>query len=662
MTYAVLDLETTSKQSFKRVANPFDADNRIVLEGILFPGKQITIWDKASLNFVSLREKLTTLVGHNIKFDLLYLWDYPRLQEWIANGGKIFDTMVAQYILDAQKPESLALEVLAPTYGGTKKTAISKLIKAGRCPGELYKKYPKALRRYLCGDLSNTEIVMLKQLQLLNKEGQLNLTKALMDSVLATTEMEFNGIYVNREVHKELKTNKIYEIADKLAELEKQVNTIWSCKAIKFNPASNDHVSLLFFGGQTKYKERQPIWDASNSQPQRIKTGKNAGLIKYKNVELNYTFMQIIEPGKITKPVKKLGFYQVNDAVISKIATKRGNVGNIARLLLDYRAATKELNTYYEGFEECIQPDNCIHGSLNQCVTDTGRLASSKPNLQNMPRKGTSQFKKIFTSRFGDDGVLIEADFKQLEVVGAAFLSNDPVMKAEITSGVDMHLLNAEWVYSKPKEEVTDDERTRVKQQTFQLLYGASAYALSLSVGCTKDEAQAFIDGFYAKYKGVAAWHKKLEMDVYKNAVFSPDGRRTSIYKNVSGRKLKFKEVIRKSGNVEFNLPDIKNYPVQSFATGDIVPIQIGKLYRALLPYRDKVKLINTVHDSVLLDCEKKFARETCKIIKDVLEYSRWMMDLWNIDFDLPLKVDISIGNSWYDLVKASNYFNLNSD
>lgn len=657
MTYAVLDLETTNKQSFKRVANPFDADNKIVLLGTLI-NDNVGIWDKPVLDFTAC--DINCLVGHNIKFDLLYLWDYPRLQEWILKGGKIFDTMVAQYIIDAQKPESLSLDVLAPKYGGTKKTGVSKLIKAGRCPSELYKKYPKALRRYLVGDLVNTDIVLKNQLKILHKEGQLNLAKAMMDSVLATTEMEFNGIYVNREVHKELKTEKMYEIADKLAKLEKEVAAIWPNNKIKFNPASNDHISLLFFGGEIKYKIKKELFDPSSSEKILIKTGKNAGMPKTKLFEEVCTFAPLMNL-KIAKPVKKVGFYRVDDSIITHISKFKNKAGNIARLLLSYRAATKELGTYYEGFEACIQHDGFIHGSLNQCVTDTGRLASSKPNLQNMPRKGTSKFKKIFTSRWGDGGVLIEADKKQLEVVAAAFLSGDTILKAEINSGVDMHYANAEWVYKKPKEEVTDDERTLVKALTFQLLYGASSYALSLSVGCTKEEAQAFIDGFYAKYKGVASWHKKLEYDVYRVASMPENGTlRTSVYTNITGRKLKFKEVVRKNGNTEFNLPDIKNYPVQSFATGDIVPIQIGRLYRALLPYRDKVKLINTVHDSVLLDCKKEFARETCKIIKDVLEYSSWMKNLWDIDFDLPLKVDISIGSSWYDLIKADKYFELN--
>lgn len=658
MIFATLDLETTNKESFKRIANPFDRDNKIVLLAFKTKGCDPVVLDKVDLSNLF---NVDVLIGHNFKFDMLYLWDYPRFQQWLLNGGRIFDTMQAQYILEAQKPESLALDILAPKYGGTRKTKVSKLIKAGICFSEIYRKYPKIAKRYAGFDVINTELVAIEQLKLLHKNGQLNLAKALMDSILATTEMEYNGMYVNSEIHKELKTAKIYEISDKLASLEKEVNSIWPCPAVKFNPGSNDHISLVFFGGQIKYKVKKPVLDEDTGIVKLVKTGKYAGQEKLQLMPAVCIYTPLVVPTRFTKPVKKAGFYQVDDSVVSKLATKRGKVGNIAKLLLDYRALVKELSTYYESFERCIQPDRCVHGSLNQCVTDTGRLASSKPNLQNLPRKGTSKFKQVFTSRFANEGVLIEADFKQLEVVAAAFLANDLIMKTEILSGVDMHLLNAEWVYKKPKEQVTDDERTRVKQQTFQLLYGATAYSLSLSVGCSVEAAQTFIDGFYAKYKGVAKWHRELVVTIYGNAQFSSDGLRTSLYKNITGRLLKFKEVVRKYGNVEFNLPDIKNYPVQSFATGDIVPVQLGRLFRALLPYRDKVLLINTVHDSVLLDCKKEFAEEACKIIKNVLEYSSWMKDLWNIDFDLPLNVDISIGNSWYDLIKASVYFNLNS-
>lgn len=659
MTYAVLDLETTIKESFKRKANPFDHDNRIVLFGYKKSDSTFGISEKVDFDFLS---SIKTIVGHNIKFDLLYLWDYPRLQEWLKNGGRIFDTIVAEYILQAQKPDSLALDDLAPKYGGSRKNRISALIKAGKCTSYLYKKYPKSMRKYLEGDLLNTEIVMLAQLKLLKKEGQLNLAKALMDSVLAITEMEFNGLYINQYIHGLLRNQIRFEIREKLAALENEVTKIWPPISVAFNPASNDHISLLFFGGELKYKMHQKIIDGSGNHVV-YKTGNKKGQFKYKLYNGVQNLTGLISTNKLTRPVKKLGFYKVDDSVISKIATKKGKAAKTAQLLLEYRALKKEQSTYYEAFGELIQSDGCIHGSLNQCVTDTGRLASSKPNIQNLPRKGTSHFKKIFTSRFEEAGMIMEADMKQLEVVAAAFLSNDVLLKEEIKSGVDLHYTNAEWVYKKPKEQITDDERTLVKRQTFQLLYGATPYGLAKSVGCSEEEARLFINGFYTKYKGVADWHKKLEYDVYRSAKVPENGNfRSSIYKNITGRKLKFTEVQRKNGSIEFNLPDIKNYPVQSFATGDIVPIQLGRLYRALLPYRDKVLLINTVHDSVLLDCKKKFAYETCKILKSVLEYSRWMKEIWNIDFDLPLKVDIKIGNNWYDLIDYNEYFKQNQD
>jgi DNA polymerase-1 len=653
MTYCVLDLETTNKTTYKRMANPFDTDNRIVLLGYKIKGQEVVIQNKVDLSFLS---SVDVLVGHNIKFDLLYLWDYPRFQEWLANGGRVFDTMIAEYILQAQQATSLKLDELAPKYGGTHKDVeVSTMIKNGICPSTIDQ---KRLAEYLVGDVENTEIVLTKQFNLLKQHGQLQLAIAVMDSVLTTSEMEYNGLYVNRPRLKELKTKKIYEIVDLENELQKIIKRHWTAP-VKFNPASNDHVSVLLFGGVVKNKERVEV--LKDGVPETFKTGQNAGKVKTRLENKEYKIDGLVFHNGLTQPVQKAGFYKVDEDVVTKVGNKGGKAGTIARLITQFRSASKELNTYYEGFNKYIDEEGIIHGSLNQTVTFTGRLSSSKPNLQNIPREGTCEFKDVFVSRY-PNGVIIEADFKQLEVVAAAFLSKDQILQREMIQGVDIHLANGEWVYGKPSSEISSEERTLVKVQTFQLLYGASAYALAMAVGCTEDEAQGFIDGFYGKYQGVRKWHSELALEVFSSARQIPGTPiREGFYKSITGRSYKFTQFKKKSGEITFNLPDIKNYPVQGFATADIVVAQLGRLYRALQPYREHIKLINTVHDSVLLDCKEEYALRACQLLKDVLECTEWMNQAWNISFNLPLRVDISIGKSWYDLIKYHRYLELNS-
>lgn len=652
MPYCIIDLETTIKSSYKRVANPFDKDNRITMLGYKLEGQESIIQtNKIDLSFL---DHCTVLIGQNIKFDLLYLWDYPRLQNWIAKGGKIFDTMIAEYILEAQTPKAhrgLSLDVIAVKYGGTSKNRISKLIKGGKCTSYLLEHYPKMMHKYLIGDLVNTEIVALAQLSRLRGSNRLKLAKLIMESVLTTTEMEYNGLYVDQNNLKQLSilnTNKLSTLRNNFFELLCSLKNDWPLH-VDLNINSNDHISLLFFGGEIKYTSLQPKLD-SDGQQIFIKTGKSAGEPKLQSIITSVKVKALIQSTKnTTKPVKKAGFYAVNEPVLQTISKFAGTPGKLATMLLEQRTLQKELSTYCDGLSELIQSDGLIHHQLNQAVTHTGRLSSSTPNGQNIPKKSYSKVKKIFSSRFGEDGVIMEADFKQLEVVVAAFLSQDLILINELNSGRDMHFDNAKWLYH--KEDISAEERGRTKEITFQLIYGASAYAMAKSTNLDQNDCQRFIDRFYDKYSTFAEWHKELVAEVLSNRHLSTDGTTYEAnFESITGRIYRFKEILKYDGSLALNLPDIKNYPVQGLATGDIVPIQLGRLYRALLTHKSTIRVVNTVHDSVLLDVHKNSTDLARQICKDVLQCMDWFKPLTGIDFNLNLTVDIKHGQTWWDL------------
>lgn len=652
MPYCIIDLETTIVESYKRVANPFDKNNRITMLGYKLEGQDCVIQTtRLDLSFL---DHCTVLIGQNIKFDLLYLWDYPRLKLWLDKGGKIFDTMIGEYILEAQSPKAhkgLSLDTLAVKYGGTSKNRISKLIKGGKCTSYLLEHYPKMMHKYLIGDLVNTEIVALAELKRLKEAGQLKLAKLIMESVLATTQMEYNGLYIdqkNLEQLSILNTNRLRVLKDNFNELLYSLKDEWPIH-VDFNINSNDHVSLLFFGGEIKYTYLTPKLDV-DGQVLLFKTGKSVGEPRMQSTISSVRLKPLVQPTKnTTKPVKKAGFYAVNEPVLQIISKFSGSAGKLATLLLEQRTVQKELSTYCEGLKYLIQSDGLIHHQLNQAVTHTGRLSSSTPNGQNIPKSAYSKVKKIFTSRFGDQGVIMEADFKQLEVVVAAFLSQDLVLINELNSGRDMHLDNAKWLYH--KDDISAEERGRTKEITFQLIYGASAYAMSKSTNLDQNDCQRFIDRFYDKYNKFADWHKVLVGNVLSDRHLSSDGTTyEAMFSSISGRKYRFREMLKHDGSLALNLPDIKNYPVQGLATGDIVPIQLGRLFRALQHTEGTIFIINTVHDSVLLDVHKNSLELARQICKDVLQCVDWFKPLTGVEFNLNLIVDIKHGATWWDL------------
>ena len=176
--------------------------------------------------------------------------------------------------------------------------------------------------------------------------------------------------------------------------------------------------------------------------------------------------------------------------------------------------------------------------------------------MQNMPRGGTFPIKRVFVSRF-PEGSIIEADFAQLEFRAAAFLSQDKVAMEEINTGFDVHSYTAK-VISDAGQPTT---RQEAKAHTFAPLFGATGY------GRSKAEA-AYYEHFVEKYKGIAAWHKKL----------GDEAIRFQKITNVSGRQYAFPEVVRRANGTPSHFTMIKNYPVQGFATGDVVPVVLNEM------------------------------------------------------------------------------------
>ena len=523
MTYLVWDLETTTRTSFKRKGNPFDPDNYVVMSGWKREGGSVVgeYFGKSRPTgdwFTKLLDGTDLLVGQNIKYDLLYALRDPAnhlpWMDWVAAGGNIWDTQLAEYLLNGMAPEDhmLSMDELAPRYGGNLKfDEVKALWQAGVCTSDIDR---GLLTRYLCGtedehgDIGNTEIIFLGQRERARACGQERSILMNMGSLICTIEMELNGMAVDIERGRELAA----DLAERIAAVSLELSShLPADLPFDFNWGSARQKSAIIFGGTVTYKKWLPhldddgnmmhamkdevhvkLEDGSTMEPSwwehlrdtewggevpegkerlTFKAGKNAGEVKTKIVkvpdfskpkgaiqDVPYTF-----PG-VTKPKAKWagatpGVYSVDAKVIAELST-----AGIPFLeaLGKVTAMSKDLTTYYivtdpdtgesKGMLTLVQADGIIHHMLNHTSTVTGRFSSSNPNLQNLPKGGKSDAKSMFVSRF-EGGRIGQSDFTALEVYVQALITSCKNLILDLKAGLDMHCVRVS-----QKEGITYEE------------------------------------------------------------------------------------------------------------------------------------------------------------------------------------------------------------
>lgn len=276
-----------------------------------------------------------------------------------------------------------------------------------------------------------------------------------------------------------------------------------------------------------------------------------------------------------------------------------------------------------------------------------------------------SEIKECFVSRF-PEGVIMESDFSQLEVVGLAALSLDPVLIEDLLAGRDMHTFYTAARLNIPESEVTPKERRFTKQMTFQLQYGSGAKGMAHKLGLKKNDCQVFIDTYYARYQRVKEWQEENIAAVQRSrkpstkltASGQPAGR--GELHSPSGRIYRFYEMDPpesfRDTTPNFLPTQIKNYPVQGFATGDIMALFRQKWLRWWVEEEEKHLFlpINTVHDSGMNDCASMYyagyvANALDLIVEDLPQE---IEDTWGIKMPVPLKIEHKAGPTWASMEK----------
>jgi DNA polymerase-1 len=321
--------------------------------------------------------------------------------------------------------------------------------------------------------------------------------------------------------------------------------------------------------------------------------------------------------------------YSTSHDVLEKLYNRHP----IIPLLIEYRQLVKLKSTYVDGLFNLINPvTGKIHSSFNQAVTVTGRISSTEPNLQNIPIKLEigRRIRKVFVPSNGDY-FLIDADYSQIELRVLAHVSQDENLIKAFKEDKDIHTITASQVFNVPIDEVTSLERSRAKAVNFGIVYGISDFGLAENLNITRKEAKKYIDEYFKKYSGV----KRYMDEVVQK------GREMGYVTTILKRRRYIPQLKSKNFNLRsFGERTAMNTPIQGSAA-DIIKIAMIKVFKELKQRGMKSKLILQVHDELIIDAHKDEIEEVKKLLKNTMEEA--------IKIDVPLKVDMNIGDNWYN-------------
>jgi DNA polymerase-1 len=303
----------------------------------------------------------------------------------------------------------------------------------------------------------------------------------------------------------------------------------------------------------------------------------------------------------------------------------------LPRLVLEWRALMKLKGTYIDALPELVNPETGrVHTCFNQAVAATGRLSSSDPNLQNIPIR-TELGREIRRAFVADRGnVLISADYSQIELRVLAHLSGDEALIGAFTRGEDIHDQTALKVFGPTSGLGKHELRRRAKIINYALLYGKQAFTLAKDIGVSREEAQAFIDAYFAGFPSVRAFIDTL----------LADARATGVVKTMFGRRRLVPNINNKNGQVRAAAErETSNMPIQGTAA-DILKRAMIDVHAALPAVAGgRARMILTVHDELLFEAPKEAADEAAGAVRELMQSA--------VKLSVPLTVDVGIGENW---------------
>ncbi len=320
------------------------------------------------------------------------------------------------------------------------------------------------------------------------------------------------------------------------------------------------------------------------------------------------------------------GAWQTGADVLEQLA-EDGNL--LAQKILDWRAVSKLKSTYSDSLIELLDKDSRVHTTFSQIVANTGRLASSNPNLQNIPIR-TEEGKKIrecFVAKPGHK--LISCDYSQVELRLLASIADVKGLKQAFAEGVDIHRATASKVFGVPYDQVSSDLRRHAKAINFGIVYGISQYGLAKQIGVSSDEAKAYIDAYFQQMPEIKAYMEETVAFARKHGyVLTPFGRKCAI----AGINDKNKRIAANAERAAINAP------IQGGAA-DIIKLAMNKIGGVLQEAGLKAEMLLQVHDELVFEVPDAEVEAASAHIKQTMETI--------VDYEVPLLAEVGVGDNW---------------
>ena len=510
-----------------------------------------------------------TLIAHNAKFDIAVLERYG-----IKFGGTVHDTMLAHYVLDAaarHNKEFLAKELL-----NVDAIPISSLIGSDKAAVTMGDLPPEAICEYAAQD---ADLAFRWDAILRKKVAEAGALAALEDGeeplVPILLEMEKTGVKFDLAALARLG-------AELSAETMAILEDIRAIAGTGLNPDSPKQLGEFLFG------------------------------------ELG------LGGGRKTSS----GQYSTDEKTLLKLV----DAHPVVKKILDYRALVKLKNTYVDKLPRLADASGRIHTTFTQAFTETGRLSSANPNLQNIPvRRERGKALRAAVVPEDDNSVIVSADYSQIELRIMAAMSGDANMIRAFREGADIHRDTAARVYGIMPELVTDDMRSKCKMVNFGIIYGISSFGLAERLGCSRKEAANLIETYFKTYPKIKAFMEALVAKARTNGYAETLLGRRRTLENINSRNAPARQAAER---------DAINTPVQGTAA-DLIKTAMVRVHRALAAGGFKTRMILQIHDELLFETPKAELDAVTPVIKREMENA--------MSIGVPLEVAIGSGANWLE-------------
>lgn len=509
-------------------------------------------------------------IAHNYKFDYTLL-----MRNGVEIGGKAFDTMVAAYLVDAS--QKIKMDELAKKYLGYEPVPITDLIGKGKNQKSMADLTPEQVYEYACEDADITlqlYVILSEKM----KEDELTEIAEECDFPLMEVlgDIEFRGVRLDSEMLGEFSK----ELETDLAELQTQI----------FEKAGEEF---------------------------NINSPAQLGVILFEKMEL--------PAGKKTKT----GKYSTNEAELSRLAVKY----ELPKLILEYRQLAKLKSTYIDALPSMVNEETGrIHTDFNQSVAATGRLASSNPNLQNIPirTKRGRETRKAFIA--ADDFRIMSADYSQVELRVIAHIAKDEAMIEAFKNGEDIHARTAKEIFHLDSlDEVTADHRRKAKEVNFGIPYGLSAYGLAQNLGIENNEAKQMIEEYFERFPNINTYISETQAFAKEHGYV----------KTLLGRRRYIPDIHSSNWNRRGFAERVAiNMPIQGTAA-DIIKLAMIQIHNWLQSNQKKSRMLLQVHDELIFEIHESETDEVPATIVRMMENA--------FPMDVPLKVESGIGINWLE-------------